>query len=137
MLAYLIATSILNVLLGYALAVYLMRATEAAEFTKGHSERATGLGQSSSRNQSGSATAARSDSSMPIETIREAPVATRRAPPLPKGSSAPEVAPLAPARDEAADEQQLIAGIADFRSQLARLRSDTSMEEATQGAFGP
>lgn len=135
MLAYLIATSILNVLLGYALAVYLLRATEAAEFAKGHSAGTAGIGQSSSRRQGMSAMATDSDSPLPGGLARETPGEASLATPRSKGSTAAEIASPASARSEAADEEQLIAGIADFRSQLARLRTDTVVDAAELGAL--
>ena len=137
MLAFLIGTSILNIFLGYALAVYLMRESltlenhrsqtsfpksgnapvgeqrERSELYPASATTAPAPGQSE-----GSATSSGNGStapSTPPATISSGDAATAAAETVERG---PEEM-----------DQQLLAGIADFRSQLAKLRSETGSEE--------
>lgn len=137
MLAFLIGTSILNIFLGYALAVYLMRESLTLENHRSQAgyPKTSGVPISEQRERSelyptstaaasataqagGSATSSANgstDPSGPPATIASGDAATATAETIDRG---PEEM-----------DQQLLAGIADFRSQLAKLRSEPSSEE--------
>lgn len=137
MLAFLIGTSILNIFLGYALAVYLMRESltlenhrsqgsfpksgnapvgeqrERSELYPASSSTATAPGQTDgSTTSSGNGS---TDPSAPPATIGNGDAATVTAEAVERGLEEMD--------------QQLLAGIEDFRSQLAKLRSETGSEE--------
>lgn len=121
MLTYLIATAILNLLLGYALAVYFMRASRAVEFAQQSMEALRRFPRSSSNNEG-------SDSAFPLERSLDANEA----------SAAPEATAETSARKglcQSSEETdaQILAGIADFRTQLAKLRSSTTLEQEASG----
>jgi hypothetical protein len=124
MLAYLIGTSILNIFLGYALAVYLMRESMAAAHSLAPKE------------SFGSPLP-------PLGESREAPTHAG-GPPTPapttefsgrEGSSSAGSTSSDPTAIDAANfgaeqlDQQLLAGIADFRNQLAKLRAQADPDE--------
>ena len=140
MLAFLIGTSILNIFVGYALAVYLMR--ESLTSPAGRS------GGALSRFSDGSKENRREPSQLYPSSEAAAPT-----PGLATDPSAEKGASLngnlnessgtsstisngdVPAAGDTIDrgpeemDQQLLAGIADFRSQLAKLRAETTSEE--------
>jgi hypothetical protein len=137
MLAFLIGTSILNIFLGYALAVYLMRESLTLENhrSQGSYPKTGGVPVGDQRERSdlySSSTAAApalgpaggstpNSANAPTELLGS-----------PATISSGDVAPAtADAIDRGPEEmdQQLLAGIADFRSQLAKLRSETGSEE--------
>ena len=137
MLAFLIGTSILNIFVGYALAVYLMRESLASPV-----DRSGGiLSSSNGRLKEGH----REPS--PLYPSHEVPASsadpsTKKGASLNGNSTDPAGASstissgdAAPTAGDAVDrgpeemDQQLLAGIADFRSQLAKLRAETSSEE--------
>jgi hypothetical protein len=134
MLAFLIGTSIFNVFLGYALAVYLMRDSLALENQRRQqrSPQPNGVATSdrNERNEAPPATAA--DGSFDQTTPAEQQPASTLAEPA--AASAENNGRADADRGEASEgaddlDQQLLAGIADFRSQLAKLRSETGDEE--------
>ncbi|QDT71572.1 hypothetical protein [Lacipirellula limnantheis] len=144
MLAFLIGTSIFNIFLGYALAVYLMRASLLGEAQRRSSRPSSSAGAvlASERHERSDLYPADGDvasraSSAPAETLAIG-TPKRAGHPLP-ADVAPAVASAiaAPLPDAAAPvdrgpeemDQQLLAGIADFRSQLAKLRSETGSDE--------
>jgi hypothetical protein len=137
MLAFLIGTSILNIFVGYALAVYLMREslTSPAARSGGTLSGSNGRLKEGHREPS------------PLYPSNEVPASwadpsTKKEASLNGNSTDPAGASsiissgdVTPAAGDAVDrgpeemDQQLLAGIADFRSQLAKLRSETSSEE--------
>ena len=127
MLAYLIAISILNILLGYALAVYLMRASQSAEFAQRSMEAAKRAPHSLERSAAPASTP--EDSVFAHEPARDA-----NAIPPARAATATEATSSDVLRQSSEDtDAQLLAGIADFRSQLAKLRSSTAMEQGSEG----
>jgi hypothetical protein len=143
MLAFLIGTSILNIFLGYALAVYLMRESLTLE---NHRDSAN---LSKSPEPAGESTRGQSDLYPPSDSpfaSTAAPVGEQ--PPTANGSSnAVNSGGSGPSGDEAAAadgvdrnpeelDQQLLAGIADFRSQLAKLRAEPNSDEPKRRPAG-
>lgn len=135
MLAYLIAISILNILLGYALAVYLMRASLSAEFTQRSIDASKRSPQSPASGEGSHSASATGGSVFPQGTshgVRDAQAAPATAATMatttPAGASVAEIS----RRSSEETDAQLLAGIADFRSQLAKLRSSAPLE---QGEF--
>jgi hypothetical protein len=143
MLAFLIGTSILNIFLGYALAVYLMRESLTLE----NHRRSANL--SKSPESAGGSSRGQSDLYPPSDS----PFASTTAPvgePQRIGngsSSAATSAVSGPSGNEAAVDdgvdrnpeeldQQLLAGIADFRSQLAKLRAEPNSDEPKRRPVG-
>ncbi len=137
MLAFLIGTSILNIFLGYALAVYLMRESLTLENhrSQGTYPKTSGAPVGEQRERSELYPASAEAASAPGQADG---LATNSAnvPPAPANSPvAISSGDVAPATAETSDrgpeemDQQLLAGIADFRSQLAKLRSETGSEE--------
>lgn len=134
MLAFLIGTSIFNIFLGYALAVYLMRESLTLEnhLRQESHPKPNGAAVGRQREQSDFS----SPSTVPAPALepvsRSAPNAgggpTAQAAPISNGDAAPATADAIDRGPEEMD-QQLLAGIADFRSQLAKLRSETGSEE--------
>jgi hypothetical protein len=143
MLAFLIGTSILNIFLGYALAVYLMRESLTLE----NHRRSANL--SKSPEPVGGPARGQSDLYPPSDS----PFASTAAPAGEQqrigngssnaatsgvsGASGGEAAP-ADGVDRNPEEldQQLLAGIADFRSQLAKLRAQPTSEEPKRRPAG-
>jgi hypothetical protein len=141
MLAFLIGTSILNIFVGYALAVYLMRESLTSQVNQS--------GGNLSRPNDGSSENHRDQSQLYPSNEAVAP-----SPSLATDSTANKGADLngysgdqtgasstnsnGNAVSTAGDpidrgpeemDQQLLAGIADFRSQLAKLRAEPNSEE--------
>jgi len=134
MLAFLIGTSIFNIFLGYALAVYLMRESLTLENHRRPESYPKPSGAAVSRQRelsdlspggSGS-TPALEAAGRPASNGGGSPTASSAA--ISSGDAAPATADAIERGPEEMD-QQLLAGIADFRSQLAKLRSETSSEE--------
>lgn len=149
MLAFLIGTTILNLFLGYALAVYLMRASQTGEYRPqlrpadrpGNVAEATPslfadavegtAAPIQASNQSTPATASANGTAKAVGgknaelTTAANPTNSDAAPPT---SAADGNAGTQSVGAEELD-QQLLAGIADFRSQLAKLRSETGQPE--------
>jgi hypothetical protein len=143
MLAFLIGTTILNLFLGYALAVYLMRASQTGEYRPQlrPADRA-GLKEATS---SLFADAVEGTTATPLQASNQstpATAATIGGPNVGATTSSDPTNGDAAAATSAADgdagtqsagaeelDQQLLAGIADFRSQLAKLRSETGQPE--------
>ena len=134
MLAFLIGTSIFNIFLGYALAVYLMRESLTLENHRRQESYPEPNGVAVGRQRE------QSDFSSPSSALASSLEPAGRSAPNAGGSpTVPSAAvsggDAAPATADAIDrgpeemDQQLLAGIADFRSQLAKLRSETSSEE--------
>ncbi len=141
MLAFLIGTSILNIFVGYALAVYLMREslTSAVDRSGGILSSSNGRLKEGHREPS------------PLYPSNEVPASSadpaadpsaKKGASLNGNSTVPAGASstissgdVTPTPGDAVDrgpeemDQQLLAGIADFRSQLAKLRAETSSEE--------
>lgn len=149
MLAFLIGTTILNLFLGYALAVYLMRASQDAEYRPqprpadrpGTGEQASGLFadaatssatsvQTATDNQA-TATAAGTTTGQAAATQTSSDGAAQATAEALSTTAAAETGEESAARSDGSEEldQQLLAGIADFRSQLAKLRSETGQPE--------
>jgi len=137
MLAFLIGTSILNIFLGYALAVYLMRESLTLENHRGQESfpKTSGAPVSEQRERSELYPASASTAPAPGQTNGLATNSTN-VPPAPANSpaaiSSGDVAPATAGTSDRGPEeldQQLLAGIEDFRSQLAKLRSETGSEE--------
>lgn len=135
MLAFLIGTSILNVFIGYALAVYLMRASHeplerpASPQVKAPTPAATST---LARGESIKAAQDDYDSASAMEADlkgsgRSSIGSTTEVAPSENGESSPDSAGDNRGADEM--DQQLLAGIADFRSQLAKLRSESGTED--------
>lgn len=136
MLAYLIAISILNILLGYALAVYLMRASQSAEFAQRSME--ASKRDSHSPDSSAAFVSTSTSTSTPGGSVfsREPSRDVNNVQPVQAAVTAtPTEATAADASRQSSEETdaQLLAGIADFRSQLAKLRSSTTMEPGSPG----
>ena len=148
MLAFLIGTTILNLFLGYALAVYLMRASQDAEYRpqprpadrSDTDEQASGLFadaatssattvQTATDNQA-TATAAGTTTEQAATQTSSDGAAQATAEAL-STTAAAGTGEESVARSDGSEEldQQLLAGIADFRSQLAKLRSETGQPE--------
>lgn len=137
MLAFLIGTSIFNIFLGYALAVYLMRESLTLENHRrqGSYPKTNGAAVGEQRERSD----LYPSSGAPAPTLEPASGSTPSSgngPTTPSDASAAIAnGDAAPATADAMDrgpeemDQQLLAGIADFRSQLAKLRSETGSEE--------
>lgn len=138
MLAFLIGTSILNIFLGYALAVYLMRESLTLENHRHSANQSKptepSVGMGTVREQAEQSTGDVSLAS-PTEALTESAQigngsSTDSDPPTSRSAGEGTVA-----TDEASErhpeelDQQLLAGIADFRSQLAKLRSESGTEE--------
>lgn len=136
MLAFLIGTSILNIFLGYALAVYLMRESLTLENHRL-------AGQLKSSDAAGGRQREQSDLYPSDHETFDRDAADKNQLHS-AGSTAESVdasqSPRTTANGEAASaedinrsaeelDQQLLAGIADFRSQLAKLRSESTTEE--------
>lgn len=134
MLAFLIGTSILNIFLGYALAVYLMRESLTVENHR----------LASQLNSNGAAGGRQREQSDLYSSDGETPeTAAVNSQPLPAGEAdSGDAAPNRPGQpsgetpsaedvNRSAEDldQQLLAGIADFRSQLAKLRAESTTEE--------
>ena len=137
MLAFLIGTSILNIFLGYALAVYLMRESLTLENHRRQESypKPNGAAVGRQREQSdlspgnSGSTPALEAAGRPAPNAGGGPTATSAASAaISSGDAAPATADAIERGPEEMD-QQLLAGIADFRSQLAKLRSETSSEE--------
>ena len=148
MLAFLIGTTILNLFLGYALAVYLMRASQDAEYRpqprpadrSGMSEQASGLFadaatssatsvQTATDNQATATAAGTTTEQAATQTSNDgAAQATAEATSTTAAAGTGEESAVRSDGSEELD-QQLLAGIADFRSQLAKLRSETGQPE--------
>jgi hypothetical protein len=151
MLAFLIGTTILNLFLGYALAVYLMRASQDAEYRPqprpadrpGMGEQASGLfadaAETSAAASAGQAVPENQAATTAAGLTAEQSTSARTpnaAAPLAADGTTPSAATVGAGddsitRSEGSEEldQQLLAGIADFRSQLAKLRSETGQPE--------
>jgi len=133
MLAFLIGTSIFNIFLGYALAVYLMRESLTLENHRRPESYPKPSGAGVGRQRELSDPSLGSSGSTPALEAAGRP--TSNAGGSPTAPSAPISSGDAPATADAIErgpeemDQQLLAGIADFRSQLAKLRSETSSEE--------
>ena len=130
MLAFLIGTSILNIFLGYALAVYLMRESLTVE-NRSLAKQLKGS------NTPGGRQREQSDLYPPdgetfeaVADSQQLPAASADVVPTPPGEASGET-PAGEGVNRSAEEldQQLLAGIADFRSQLAKLRSESTTEE--------
>ena len=138
MLAYLIAISILNILLGYALAVYLMRASQSAEFAQRSMDASKRYPQSTGSDAAGHSASTTAGSVFAPESSH---VAAAPSAPAPAAASSPTAKAKealsgdASRRSNEETDAQLLAGIADFRTQLAKLRSSTTMEHGSTGAF--
>ena len=137
MLAFLIGTSILNIFLGYALAVYLMRESLTLENhrSQGSFPNTSGapVGDQRERSElypSGTATApAPGSAGGSTPNFGNGSSAALSSPStISSGEATPSTADTIDRGPEEMD-QQLLAGIADFRSQLAKLRSEPSSEE--------
>jgi hypothetical protein len=137
MLAFLIGTSILNIFIGYALAVYLMRESLTLENHRrqGNYPKPTGVPVEDQRERSELYPASTAATSAPGQAGRLAtnpgngstdPLASPAT--ISSGDATPGTADTIDRGPEEMD-QQLLAGIADFRSQLAKLRSEPSSEE--------
>lgn len=135
MLAFLIGTSILNIFLGYALAVYLMRESLTLENHRLASQlNANGAAGGRQREQSDlyasdgetPEAAVANSQQLPAGAAADSADAAPNRPGQPSGE-----APSAEDVNRSAEEldQQLLAGIADFRSQLAKLRAESTTEE--------
>jgi hypothetical protein len=139
MLAFLIGTSILNIFVGYALAVYLMRESLTSPVGRN--------GDALSRFSGGSKENRREPSQLYPSSEAAAPTPGPAIDPSAKkgaglnGNSNESVGTSSiisngdvPAAGDTIDrgpeelDQQLLAGIADFRSQLAKLRAETGEE---------
>ena len=144
MLAFLIGTTILNLFLGYALAVYLMRASQTGEyrpqlrpadrpgsvaeatpslFAAATGETTATLVQASNQNAPATVTATSGTNAGSTATTDLANTDPATLASATEGDAATQ--------STGAEEldQQLLAGIADFRSQLAKLRSETGQPE--------
>jgi hypothetical protein len=144
MLAFLIGTSILNIFLGYALAVYLMRESLTLENHRGSANL------SKSPEPAGGSSRGQSDLYPPSDSPFGSTTAPRgeQPPTANESSNAANSGVSGPSGDEAAaadggvdrnpDEldQQLLAGIADFRSQLAKLRAEPNSDEPKRRPVG-
>jgi len=136
MLAFLIGTSILNIFLGYALAVYLMRESLTLENHRRQESfpKSSGAAVGRHREQSdlspgnSGSTPALEAAGRPASNAGGGPTATSAASAAISSGDAPATVDAVDRGPEEMD-QQLLAGIADFRSQLAKLRSETSSEE--------
>ena len=134
MLAFLIGTSIFNIFLGYALAVYLMRESLTLENHRRPESypKPSDAGVGRQREQSdlspgtSGSTPALEAAGKPTSNAGGCPTASSAA--ISSGDAAPTTADAIDRGSEEMD-QQLLAGIADFRSQLAKLRSETGSEE--------
>lgn len=134
MLAFLIGTSIFNIFLGYALAVYLMRESLTLENHRRQESNSKPSGAAVGRHREQSdlspgnsgSTPALEAAGRPTSNAGGSPTAPSAA--ISSGDAAPAAADAIERGPEEMD-QQLLAGIADFRSQLAKLRSETSSEE--------
>lgn len=138
MLAFLIGTSILNVFLGYALAVYLMRETNSEvrplshrADPKGKKEAAGLLDRDAPALAQQPAESAADSSGVTAQPQAEpaanASAADAESSPSPEVEAAASEEPSASGGQEM--DQQLLAGIADFRNQLAKLRAETGSDE--------
>jgi hypothetical protein len=137
MLAFLIGTSILNIFLGYALAVYLMRESLTLENHRrqeNYPKIGGGpVGEQRERSELYPASAAtapapgQADESAKSSGNGSTPPTTPPAT-ISSGDAAAATAETVERGPEEMD-QQLLAGIADFRSQLTKLRSETGSEE--------
>ena len=136
MIAFLVVTSIINLALGYALAVYL----------RAGSARSTGM-------EPDDLTAASASVPTPLSSFQQNRppwMQTATSPMAGAGAqqpeTSPEVAPMAPlaAVQEAEGpqtatsgmEQELLAGIEEFRNQLAQLKGH-SFDDAMPSQFAP
>jgi hypothetical protein len=137
MLAFLIGTSILNILLGYALAVYLMRESLTLENHRcqGNYPKTGGVPVGNQRERSelypaSAATAPAAGQADELAANSGNGSTTPTTPPA-TSSSGDAAAAAAETVERCPEEmdQQLLAGIEDFRSQLAKLRSETGSEE--------
>ncbi|BBO31114.1 hypothetical protein [Lacipirellula parvula] len=151
MLAFLIGTTILNLFLGYALAVYLMRASQDAEYRpqprpadrSSTSEQASGLFADPTTSSANSTQTATDNQAATTAAAGGTTTEQAASGQTPSASTATATAGAASttatagtgedgvARADGSEEldQQLLAGIADFRSQLAKLRSETGQPE--------
>lgn len=134
MLAFLIGTSIFNIFLGYALAVYLMRESLTLENHRREESHPRPNGAAAGRQREQSDRSSPSSAPAPaLEPAGQSPPTAVGGPTAP--SAAVSTGDATPATADAIDrgseemDQQLLAGIADFRSQLAKLRSETGSEE--------
>lgn len=131
MLAYLIGTSILNVFLGYALAVYLMRESMAAENLHAikrpeRDESAGSRGASTIHSYSSSSPEGQPPTEVPTRDSSNASGTREGA-----ATASDDAVQSEEGLDRGPEQldQQLLAGIADFRSQLAKLRAQTDTDE--------
>jgi hypothetical protein len=140
MLAFLIGTSILNIFVGYALAVYLMRESLASPADRSGTLSKSSGGSSDNRREqsqlypSNEAAAASPALAADPSAKKGASLSGDSSDPAGASStiSSGDAAPTAgDAIDRGPEEmdQQLLAGIADFRSQLAKLRAETTSDE--------
>jgi hypothetical protein len=131
---FLIVTSIINILLGYALAVYLGRASAQSE--PNHAPTADDAADSASDFAAAGMTADSRSFSWPTESIVAG--STSSFGPLGQAQPAPAEAPTmlhTPATEAhesvqartAEMEQELLAGIEEFRNQLAQLKGQASV----------
>jgi hypothetical protein len=137
MLAFLIGTSILNIFVGYSLAVYLMREslTSPTDRSGGILSRSNGRSKEGRREPSSlypsneaaafsPDLATQKGASLNGNPSDQAATSTT----ISSGDAAPNTGEAVERGPEEMD-QQLLAGIADFRSQLAKLRAETTSEE--------
>jgi hypothetical protein len=145
MLAFLIGTSIFNIFLGYALAVYLMRESLTLE-----NHRSPGsfpnsgnapVGNHRERSElypaGGEAAAAPGHANgLATNSANIPPTPANSLAAISNGDADPASAETSDRGPEEMD-RQLLAGIEDFRSQLAKLRSETGSEEPKRRPAAP
>jgi len=140
MLAFLIGTSILNIFVGYALAVYLMRESLTAPVERSGGNLSRFSGGSKENRREPSQLYPSSEVAAPTPGLATDPSANKGASLNGNSnessgtSSTISNGDVPPAAGDTVDrgpeemDQQLLAGIADFRSQLAKLRAETGEE---------